>query len=238
MYSKVGKRSFRRACRRACIQGVVVYRGRRITDREAVQYYPSFQELSHRGGQQQNSHMHEPHGRRSPLTSYSSTRDSDLRDSGKKTSGGKKVFHEKTSKPSRMRPGEAQRSGRWCVYSWNVGGLTTAVFEEILVFMQTFDVHIVNLQETRWNFSGEWVENGFACFHSAPLMEHPLDLLLVPAGLLNIFLIIDDTFIFVVDKFITDIDTYLVFDIATMMTLRTLKPSVGNRLCKDMAYVC
>ena len=165
MYSRTGKRSFRRACRRAIQQGSVVYRGRRLVSREAIQYYPSLQGIpGQRDGQTKLFGLHgadracrmdsnslfmpEPHGR----TGFA---DGSI-DNGKKTS--------KLS--CRKRLGEARRAGRLCCYSWNVGGLTTALFEEILQWMTEFDVQVATLQETRWNFSGEWIEQGFSCFHS------------------------------------------------------------------------
>ena len=55
------------------------------------------------------------------------------------------------------------------VLSWNVGGLSNAILDELLIWLslpQHRNIRIVMLQETRWQFSSEWENDNWYLVHS------------------------------------------------------------------------
>ena len=97
-FSKIRKRSYKRAVRRAQLQGETMYRGRRLVSRAPM--LPVIEEQM-----------------------------------------------------------QTQARRRIRFLSWNVGGLSDVLFTELQQWLQKTqnkDINIIILQETHWDFSGDW----------------------------------------------------------------------------------
>ena len=56
-----------------------------------------------------------------------------------------------------------------CLLSWNVGGLSNAILDELFIWLslpQHCGIKIILLQETRWQFSSEWENDSWFIVHS------------------------------------------------------------------------
>ena len=62
-------------------------------------------------------------------------------------------------------PGEHRRAGRYSVFSWNSGGLSTGQLDELYSWADTQAYDIVFIQETRWRQETTWETNSFLCMH-------------------------------------------------------------------------
>ena len=67
-----------------------------------------------------------------------------------------------------QRPSLVAKNGVW-VLSWNVGGLTNAILDELQVWLRqpaNSHIQVVMLQETRWQFSSDWSSPHWHFVHS------------------------------------------------------------------------
>ena len=71
-----------------------------------------------------------------------------------------------SSKRSSGRPGEQARAPRLKVFSWNCGGLSGDVYDNLLVSLAEDKIDVAFVQETRWGFTSEWETEWFYCFQS------------------------------------------------------------------------
>ena len=59
--------------------------------------------------------------------------------------------------------------GHPCLLSWNVGGLSNSILDELFVWLalpQNRCIKIVLLQETRWQFTSEWESESWYIIHA------------------------------------------------------------------------
>ena len=69
-------------------------------------------------------------------------------------------------------------SGHYSILSWNVGGLTNSLLDEIQAWLALPDnVHyqIITIQETRWTFSSEWSNKNWTFIHSISLLNEEVE---------------------------------------------------------------
>ena len=64
-----------------------------------------------------------------------------------------------------FKQGQARRCGAWNCLSWNVGGLTSGILDDILAYASENGFHIVMIQETHWRITKTWLASGFMCIH-------------------------------------------------------------------------
>ena len=60
---------------------------------------------------------------------------------------------------------------------WNVGGLSTHRLDEIKIWLSQQQVHIVTLLETRWQYTGEWLDSQWIHVHSGSLEDRGMGIL-------------------------------------------------------------
>ena len=65
------------------------------------------------------------------------------------------------------------------VMSWNVGALTTELWEEIQHYAKVHQFDLMALQSTGWNFSSTWQIPGYSIIHSGSTDRYPDGLLLM-----------------------------------------------------------
>ena len=75
-----------------------------------------------------------------------------------------------SSQPRRHRQSAVEsagvRSDFPCILSWNVGGLSNSILDELFIWLSRHKhIKIVLLQETRWQFSSEWVSEDWHITH-------------------------------------------------------------------------
>ena len=75
-----------------------------------------------------------------------------------------------SSQPRRHRRLTAERvcvqSDFPCILSWNVGGLSNSILDELFIWLSRHkSIKIVLLQETRWQFSSEWESEDWHIIH-------------------------------------------------------------------------
>ena len=63
------------------------------------------------------------------------------------------------------KPGEERRAGRYNVFSWNAGGLSTGQMDELFAWVDSQDYDIVFVQETRWRHESSWETSSYFCMH-------------------------------------------------------------------------
>ena len=64
-----------------------------------------------------------------------------------------------------FKQGQARRCGHWKCLSWNAGGLSSALLDDLLAYAATYEYHIVFVQETHWRLQKTWVASGYMCIH-------------------------------------------------------------------------
>lgn len=60
-----------------------------------------------------------------------------------------------------------RRKDRWHILTWNPGGISSARFRDVLLWLSANPPDLVIIPETRWRFTGTWQQNGWFCIHSA-----------------------------------------------------------------------
>ena len=73
-------------------------------------------------------------------------------------------------KRSSPKPGQKSRAKRLSYLSWNVGGLSTTMLDEVVQYMHARSYDLALLQETRWRVTREWLshvqDETYAVVHS------------------------------------------------------------------------
>ena len=64
-----------------------------------------------------------------------------------------------------FKQGQARRCGVWRCLSWNAGGLTTTMLDDLLLYATENQFHIILVQETHWRFERTWLASGYICIH-------------------------------------------------------------------------
>ena len=85
--------------------------------------------------------------------------------------------------PQRREPARGRSASRVHVLSWNAGGLSLAMFDELILLLSTETykhVSAVIIQETHWKHESTWRASGWNCVHSGCEKEsHPGILIMI-----------------------------------------------------------
>ena len=85
--------------------------------------------------------------------------------------------------PQRREPARGRSASRVHVLSWNAGGLSLAMFDELILLLNTETyqhVSAVIIQETHWKHESTWRASGWNCVHSGCETEsHPGILIMI-----------------------------------------------------------
>ena len=63
-------------------------------------------------------------------------------------------------------PGGTIKRCRMTCITWNCNGLNPARWDLLQQWLSQQTVDLVNLQETKWPFSSEWIQQQFYCIHT------------------------------------------------------------------------
>ena len=89
------------------------------------------------------------------------------------------------SRTHRAGAGSRQLLSRLHVLTWNAGGLSLAMFDELILLLDTSDyahVSVVIIQETHWKHESTWRASGWSCVHSGCESESYTGILIMVRG--------------------------------------------------------
>ena len=90
------------------------------------------------------------------------------------------------SRTHRVGTGNRQLLSRLHVLTWNAGGLSLAMFDELILLLDTSEyahVSVVIIQETRWKHESTWRASGWSCVHSGCESESYTGILIMVRGM-------------------------------------------------------
>ena len=90
-----------------------------------------------------------------------------------------------TCRTRRAGTGNRQQLSRLHVLTWNAGGLSLAMFDELILLLDTSEyahVSAVIIQETHWKHESTWRASGWSCVHSGCESESYTGILIMVRG--------------------------------------------------------
>ena len=70
------------------------------------------------------------------------------------------------------RPVTPNHHVHWRVFSWNSGGLTTSVYQELESYAKTLQADIMMIQESKWHFEATWSTREYHYIHTPGTGQH------------------------------------------------------------------
>ena len=68
--------------------------------------------------------------------------------------------------PTPSKPGSKLKANRFSGFTWNIGGLSNYKLDILKSWMIPLQLEVLMIQDTRWGFSGDWMDDHFAYIHS------------------------------------------------------------------------
>ena len=69
--------------------------------------------------------------------------------------------------PTPSKPGSKLKANRFSGFTWNIGGLSNYKLDILKAWMVPLQLEVLMIQDTRWGFSGDWMDDHFAYIHSS-----------------------------------------------------------------------
>ena len=68
--------------------------------------------------------------------------------------------------PTPPKSGSKLKANRFSGFSWSIGGLSNYKLDILKSWMIPLQLEVLTVQDTRWGFSGDWMDDHFAYIHS------------------------------------------------------------------------